>query len=192
MSTQAYYHRLRRIYDLYLFKYHEALGPAAFDTPDKITAQNDFTMLTQIFHDANHGIGSRRDWARRIATRDHHWEVFGTGVNADGYDHDRFAAVVKHLEQGYGSVFLIDIPDPIGIHKLLVPGESGTRKADRLQLVSKDGMKRPLTEESQILRTIPNSFRSLRIFADVPRTQPDLRKELKESARRIWQQEGGH
>src|SRR5262249_8998181 len=55
MSTQVYYHRIRRIYDYYLCQYFAEKGRAMFDTPRKILDQTDIQAMATILRDAEKG-----------------------------------------------------------------------------------------------------------------------------------------
>lgn len=192
MNTQVYYHRLRRIYDIYLLRYFEALGDEAPTTPDQVMAQNDVTMMARILEDAERGEGDRQKWARRITERDHHCVVHETGVGVDavGLRHSR--DVLSALRQRYPDhEFLMDKASA-SIHKLLVPGDHDEEGLVALSLVGRDGLTRLVGEESQVLRHIPKQFQCVRIFANVPRGQKDLRREMQELSARVWRDRGGH
>lgn len=45
MNTQVYYHRLRRIYDIYLERYFRSLDKAEFESAEKILSWNDIKAL---------------------------------------------------------------------------------------------------------------------------------------------------
>jgi uncharacterized protein len=192
MNTQVYYHRLRRIYDLYLLKYFAALGDEAPTTPDQVIAHNDVTMMARIFQDAVEGEGERQKWARRITERNHHCVVHETGVDADAMGSRRSRDVLSALQQRYPDCeFLMDKASAT-IHKLLVPGDYDDDELVALYLVGRDGLTRLVGEESQILRYIPRRFQCVRIFADVPRQKEDLRREMQELSARVWRDRGGH
>jgi hypothetical protein len=191
MNTQVYFHRLRRLYDEYLIRYHRALGAEALDTPEKVIANNDVTMMAKILEDADKGETDRRKWARRIRDRDHHWLVHETGDNADAMDLRRSKEVLSFLEKSYPDrEFLPDIVSE-AIHKLLVPGDPDETDRVALTLVGRDGSTRQVGEESQVLRFLPRKFQSARIFADLSREQEDLRKEIRSQAAQEWGKRGG-
>lgn len=193
MSTQVYYHRLRRIYDLYLIRYHQSLGPHAFDTVEKIVGANDITMLAQMMECVSaHADGEPASWARRIIQRDHHKEVFAPGIRVvGGHDLKVAAKVFDAVQARYDDVeFLLDAPKkPVRIHKLLMPSdETGAGGVDLL-LVSTTGERRPVATSSQILSTIPKTFRPIAIFGNVE--SRNLRKEIWQYAAAEWIAAGG-
>jgi uncharacterized protein len=192
MNTQVYYHRLRRIYDLYLIRYHEALGADAPDTPAKVLAHSDTTMMAQIFQDAARGEGDRGKWAQRICNRSHHRVAHETGANATAMDLRRSEDVLEALRRRYPDREFIPDVARARIHKLLVPEDEDERDRVTLTLVSSDGMTRQVGEESQILRRTPRWYQCARIFVDVTREQTALRDEIRAAATREWRDRGGH
>jgi hypothetical protein len=191
MSTQVYYHRLRRIYDLYLHRYFEALGDEAPNTVEKIISHNDVTMMAKIMADAEAGEGDRRKWARRICRREHHRVVHETGVNADAMDIGWSLEVLSALQERYpDQEFLWDNAQG-RIHKLLVPGDPSDVGQERLSLVGGSRRTRQMGHESQVLHHLPRQFQCARIFCDLTRERPDLLEEIKEFAARQWHERGG-
>jgi HD superfamily phosphohydrolase len=191
MNTQVYYHRLRRVYDAYLINYHQALGPTEFDTPEKIIAQNDMTMLARIMVDAKSDEKPGSRWAKRIAQRRHHKVVFEPGIHiVGGHDLTLVPKVLKDLQDTYdGTDFFVDAPKkPIRIHKLLMPNEEADAGVD-MMLVSAAGDRKPIVRASQIFSTIPKSFRQIRIFGDVD--SKGKRKEMSQFAAAKWAAYGG-
>jgi hypothetical protein len=140
MNTQVYYHRLRRIYDLYLVKYHEALGDDLPNTPEKVLSQNDITMTAMILSDAEGADGERQKWAKRVADRTHHRTVHDTGVSADADGIRRSQHLLGLLQAQYAGVeFLSDIAEG-SIHKLFKRGDAKDTGLVRLALI--DGNRR--------------------------------------------------
>ena len=186
MSTQVYYHRLRRLYDLYLTRYHTALGADAFDTAKKVMAENDVTMLARIIRDAA-GDSEAGKWARRIRDRNHHRVIHETGVDVDVFGVKRAEQVYQDLQERFDGVeFLFDAPKPVTIHGLLRPGDPEGAVGVELTLVDDGGGSRQVTQESQILRTIPRTFQAARIFADVDLAHDAKRREMEGFARERW------
>jgi HD superfamily phosphohydrolase len=99
MNTQVYYHRVRRIYDYYLLKYHEELAADEPFTETSILANNDVTLLNRIMMDAaDPDLGARCKWAKLIADRSHHRVIYDTSVNANADDIRRAKRTIKLLE----------------------------------------------------------------------------------------------
>jgi uncharacterized protein len=192
MNTQVYYHRLRRIYDLYLNNYHLSLDDELPDTPEKILAQNDITMLSQIFLDAEKASGKRKEWARRIKERDHHRKIFETGVNVDDIGLDHFKTLLTAVQNQFADIQMLQDTCEVSIHKILVPGDRKAKGANKLFLKISQAEIRQLSEQSQIISTIPKEFAQARIFADL-KTHPDsLRKEIEHFAHTKWRTLGGN
>jgi len=191
MNTQVYYHRLRRVYDTYLVRYHEALGPTMFDSADKIISQNDSTMLSRIMTDATQDGRPECAWAKRIVNRDHHKLVFEPGIHVVG-GHDLTVAqkVLSAVKAKYSDVdFFADIPTkPIRIHKLLMPTDEESGGVD-MMLVSASGDRRPIVRSSQVFSTLPKSFRQIRVFGNVE--SKSARREMWRFAADRWVAEGG-
>lgn len=189
MSTQVYYHRLRRIYDYYLVQYHKALGKDVFDSSAKIIAENDVTMLNRIMADAKKA-EPQSTWAKRIVSRNHHKVVFEPSIRTGAGHELRIAKTVfTAVKEHYGGVdFVEDISSkPISIHKLLTAqDEIGTD----LMLVANTGELSAIANASQVFSTLPKSFRQIRLFADVE--DKAKRKEIANFARTKWIAEGGN
>lgn len=186
MNTQVYYHHLRRLYDQYLEKYHQAVEAEVPFTPEGILANNDVTMMAQIMHDAEAGAGERHKWAKRIAERTHHRVVYDTGVNAKAEDLRRARKLLPWLQGQYpGCEFLADEAN-INIHKLLTPDDQEDTGLVRLPLVGMSGPERYVGFVSQVLSKIPRKSYCARIFVDLPRDEQARLQEIK-TAIRGWQ-----
>ena len=191
MNTQVYYHRLRRLFDLYLRRYIEALGAEFFGTPERILRMTDPLMLAQIEEDATSGESERAKWARRIRNRNFHRQVFFTGDHADTLSAKWAIQLHKDLEANFEDVeFLLDKPEkPVTIHKFAKSGELD-EGAPILYVIRSNGAV-AVTTESRILQEIPKEFLGVRIFADVPGGPSNRRTEIEEYARKRWRELGG-
>jgi len=184
MNTQVYYHRLRRIYDLYLREYFKARGGADFDTPEKVLSHNDITAMADIIRDADRPNLPQHYWAKRIRDRVHHREVFVTDEDVGEVELKRVKRAFEQVRQEYPNVDMrFDIADAT-THKLLLPTDK--ERADRVEfyVLDKDGDSTLLVERSPILRSIPRWFKIVRFFADVPTADSSLRNEIAEKCRR--------
>jgi HD superfamily phosphohydrolase len=168
MSTQVYYHRLRRIYDYYLRRYFEAKGAEMFDTPQKVLAQNDMTVLAEVFRDADAG-GPAAEWAARIRDRNHHRVVFETGADATAFDVRRAEEMLARLRERFPDLDFHWDHARASIHALLLPGETDTDGLVLLPLVDGSGRPSFVGERSLVLRHVPRRFQVARIFCDVGR-----------------------
>lgn len=192
MNTQVYYHRLRRIYDLYLENYHKALGAEIPDNPAWILSNNDITMTARIFADANGEDGEKKKWASRIANREHHKKVFETGVNLNASGLGYFKTLVGRVKAKFGDVDFLEDTCNAAIHKILTPDDHSSEGLVRLSLkISKDVF-REIGDVSQIFQKIPRRFQQARIFADLKGKPITLKNEIETYASTEWRNLGGN
>lgn len=192
MNTQVYYHRLRRIYDLYLIEYHKSLGDEVLDTPEKVIAENDITMIGRIMGDARDAEDDRTKWAKRLCDRNHHRQVHETGVDASAEDVRRSQEIMAKARSKYsGLEFLGDVANG-RIHKLLTREDESDEGLIKMPLVGENKKPRHVGYESQVLSRIPREFQCSRIFADVSREQNDLRQDITEFLAKEWREGGGN
>jgi HD superfamily phosphohydrolase len=180
MNTQVYYHRLRRIYDLYLKEYFKAKGRADLDTPEKILRHNDLTKLTEIFQEADRQGESYQQWARRIRDRTHHRLVYETDEDAGAAEIRKVGVVFEKIKNDFAGVgFLLDRPEkPISIHKLLLPEDPVSQDFVPFMVIDTDGSGELLSTRSPILRKIPRWSQVARIFADLGQDKNALQREI--------------
>jgi HD superfamily phosphohydrolase len=178
MNTQVYYHRLRRIYDLYLKEYFRAKGNAEFDTPEKVLAHNDMTMMATIIGDADKVGESYQPWAERIRDRRHHRLVFESDEDVGTAELTKIRTAFGKIERDYPSIdFRWDIAD-VKTHKLLLPREKGEKDAVVFYVIDAGGGESLLSERSPIIQKIPRWFQVVRIFADLGRDQKTMQREI--------------
>jgi len=103
MNLQVYMHRLRRIYDHYFERYFGCVAQDTPITPEVILSNNDTTMLTQIFKDADDAKGKRGDIARRIRDRKHHRGVYETGATASHYEKRIVESLLSSIRAKYSA-----------------------------------------------------------------------------------------
>jgi HD superfamily phosphohydrolase len=178
MNTQVYYHRLRRIYDLYLKEYFRAKGNADFDTPEKILGHNDMTMVTEIIRDADRAGEPFQPWAQRIRDRCHHRLVYESDEDAGAAEIKKVRGVFDKIKGAYPELdFRWDLAD-VAIHKLLLPEDKEEKGYVPFSMIDTDGTADLLGRRSPILRKIPRWFQVARIFADLGREQRSLQNEI--------------
>lgn len=183
MSTQVYYHRLRRIYDYYLKEYFLSLDKADFDTPEKVLQWNDIKAMNQLFAAAGDTSMAGHEWADRIVNRRHHRDVFSLD-EGDGPQAVKTAKKVSTaIREEFDDVgFLDDFPDkPTPIHKIARDDDRDSQLID-FPLLDR-GRRSSLGERSQILKTLPATFRIGYIFAEVDDTRK--RREISERCRTL-------
>jgi HD superfamily phosphohydrolase len=190
MNTQVYYHRLRRIYDLYLREYFRAKGENFLDTPEKVLQHNDVTMLAMILQDADRE-GPARHWAERIRDRRHHREVFKTSEAADAMDLHRAREVLADLLGEYPKLDFRWDHAEASIHKLLIPGDRDETNLVRFPVVGPGASGSLVGEKSHILQHVPRQFQVGRIFCDLSREQKELQRTISERAHHLYRQKGG-
>jgi len=168
MSTQVYYHRLRRVYDHYLERYFESLDSTDFDSAEKILAWNDVKASAQMFRDAEDTTAAGHRWARRIVYRQHHKDVFSIDENAGMTSVKKAIKVGKQIKKEFDSIdFVIDIPErPFSIHKI-ARDQEGDDNLDDFPMIDRD-KRTSLGERSQIIKNLSKTFRVGYIFADAP------------------------
>jgi len=182
MSTQVYYHRLRRIYDLYLKRYFSSLESTEFDTPEKVLAWNDVRAVNQLMADAEDSGRPGHDWAVRIINRDHHRDVYSLEKD-DGIQSVRHAKTIsQRVQEEFSDVaFLEDLPDkPMSIHKIASHSDHDEKLID-FPLMDR-GRRTSLGDKSQILNDLSTKFRVGYIFADA---DDNSRKTIVERCRTI-------
>ncbi|MFN9917160.1 MAG: hypothetical protein ACK53L_31515, partial [Pirellulaceae bacterium] len=106
-------------------------------------------------------------WAQRIVRRQHHRYVFSLN-EGDGPSAVRVAKrVFEQIKSDFEDVdFVADLPDePISIHKIARDDDREAKLID-FPLIE-NGRKASLGERSQILKSLPLTFRVGYIFADV-------------------------
>lgn len=178
MNTQVYYHRLRRIYDLYLREYFKAKGRADFDTPDRILRHNDMTMIAAVIRDADRTGEPFQPWAERIRDRRHHRLVYESDEDAGAIEIIKVGKVFERIKGDYPDIdFRWDLAD-VSIHKLLLPEDKEPRDYVQFSVIDTDGTADLLGQRSPVLRKTPRWFKVARIFADLGRDQKSVQREI--------------
>lgn len=139
MNTQVYYHRLRRIYDLYLLEYFKARGGADFDTAEMILTHTDVTAMAEIIRDADRPDLPQHTWAKRIRDRVHHREVFATDEDVGAVELARLQKTFARLQAEYPDIdFRLDVAD-VTTHKLLLTADQERANRVEFYVLDKDG-----------------------------------------------------
>ena len=188
MFTQVYFHKTRRIFDIYLSRYLKAWYKKQYENLLDVMKHDDVTVMGEIIQDAQgkSGKGARQDYSRRILERGHHHVVYETGSHADASDVRVAIEVDKRLRQKYTDIdFILDLDARGAVHKFYVKGDE--KLGDEFPIYDTVSQRYSrLSEESSILEKIPRSFHVIRIYADVAKS--DLR-EYREQATQIEQEE---
>jgi HD superfamily phosphohydrolase len=178
MNTQVYYHRLRRIYDLYLKEYFKTKGNSDFDSSEKILSHNDMTMITEIIRDADKVGASFQPWAQRIRDRRHHRLVYESDEDAGAVEIKRVRSVLDKIKDDYPMIDFQWDRANVSIHKLLLPEDQEENGTVPFSMIDTDGTSDLLGRRSPILRKIPRWFQVARIFADLGPEQKSLQQEI--------------
>lgn len=169
MSTQVYFHKIRRIYDHYLGEYCRLWGSENYTSLDDVLEHDDLSVTIDIRRDARSD-GPRRPWAERIVLRRHHRVVHQTGDSADRQDLQRAKQMLTELRQRFDDCdFYLD-DSPLSIYKLWIPGDQNEPQVEDLYIREPNGNFKLLTRDSAIISKIPRRVRTVRIFADGERT----------------------
>jgi len=182
MFTQVYYHKTRRIYDIYLSEYLKAWYSNQYENLLGVLEQDDLTLMAAMRDDAKSSEADlvRQKWARRILNRQHHRVVFETTDHAQP-DEERVAVRLKNtLIRQYPNVdFIIDLDARGTVHKFYVQGEDEEMGEEFPIYDSVSGTTSRLSVESRIFKKVPKRFRVIRIYGDVPK---DAVREYREFA----------
>lgn len=185
MNTQVYYHRLRRIYDLYLERYFAELDQRLFDNSQKILNLNDFQATVDLMKAAVDEDAAGHEWARRIVERRHHRDVFALDEREGALAVKKVANVLKTIREEFPNVdFLEDLPEKtVSIHKIQCPSDQGNDRID-FPLVDR-GKRSSLGARSQLLEKLPGEFRIGYLFADV--SDREQKDRIANRCREIYQ-----
>ncbi|MCA9111817.1 MAG: HD domain-containing protein [Planctomycetaceae bacterium] len=185
MNTQVYYHRLRRIYDLYLENYFRELDPQKFDSNEKVLALNDIRATVDLMDAALDDSIPGHRWASRIVHRNHHRDVFALDEREGSLAVKKIAKVLKSIGEEFSDIdFLDDLPEKtVSIHKIACPTD---QRDDRIDFPLIDRGKRfSLGERSQLLEKLPGEFRIGYIFADI--SDREMKEKIANRCREIYQ-----
>ena len=188
MFTQVYYHKTRRIFDIYLRRYLKAWYQDQYEDLLGVMDQDDVTVMNDIIQDAKAQVddGDRQKYARRIRERKHHHVVYETDNNADAKEMRIAVGIETKLRQKHTDVdFILDRDARGALHKFYVEGDE--KMGDEFPIYDTiSGRYSRLSEESRIFEKVPRTFHVIRIYADVPK---DRLIELRKETTQIEQQE---
>lgn len=183
MFTQVYFHKTRRIFDIYLRRYLQAWYQGQYEELLGVMDQDDVTVMNDIIQDAKAPIaeGDRQKYARQIRERKHHHVIYETDNNADAKEMRIALGIERKLRQKHTDVdFILDRDAQSALHKFYVEGDE--KMGDEFPIHDTiSGRYSGLSEESRIFEKVPRTFHVIRIYADVPRDRLiELRKETTE------------
>lgn len=181
MFTQVYGHRTRRIYDIYLVEF---LRQQEFDFNPlcKVCEHDDISTIVRLRQTAQkekeEGIIGV---ATRLLSRHHHSVIFETSDFADIRDKQQASSIFERLKEKYPQFEFIIDPDGCGgnIHKFYVDGDE--EEGVYFYVITADGRKSLISDESRIIGKIHKKFRAIRIYTNQKDTHviQDLKKEVR-------------
>lgn len=184
MFAQVYFHKVRRIYDLYLIEYMRfwARGKFSKSLLDAVR-YDDQDVHAVLRRDSQKGSGRRKDLASRILNRKHHRIVFETGDSAAAADKRDISILKERLEKRFGnSEFVLDTDANGTIHKFHVEGDEDL--GEEFRVLSRYGA-RPLTKESTVIAKLPRKFAVYRVYSEG--SQQELKRH-RDFANNTWQE----
>ena len=109
-ESQVYYHRLRRIYDLYLKEHFKARERRLRHAPEKALGHNDMTMITEIIRDADRSGAPFQPWAERIRNRRHHRLVYESDEDTGAIFLQKVGVAFQKIKTEYPEIdFQLDV-----------------------------------------------------------------------------------
>jgi len=184
MFAQVYFHKVRRIYDIYLMEYmrYWAHGRFSKSLLDAVR-YDDQDVHAALRRDSEKGSKRRKTLASRILNRKHHRVVFETGDCAEAADKRDIGILKERLEQRFAnSEFVLDTDAKGTIHKFHVAGDE--ELGEEFKVLSRYGA-RPLTKESTVIAKLPRKFAVYRVYSEG--TQPELTAS-RDFAKTTWQE----
>lgn len=180
MFTQVYFHKTRRIYDIYLSRYLKAWYVNQYENLLGVLNHDDVTMMNEILQDAERaGSGDRENYAKRILERKHHHVIYETDNNADARDVRLAKEIEKKLRRQHPTTdFILDTEARGTVHKFHIRGDE--KLGDEFPIYDTvSGHCSQLSEESSIFEKIPRSFHVVRLYAEISKN--DLQSFRKEA-----------
>ena len=159
--TQVYFHRTRRIYDVYLKKYLLDAG-FTFENFRDVTRYDDTDIMADLKKNKGNSI-----WAHRICERSNHSVVFETD-NFAVRSQERKAQKIKDgiAEQYPGKEFIIDLNAKGKIHGFQLQKTGDEGKEFYVSASLHKAPEKLITEESQVLNNLQKQFHVIRIYCD--------------------------
>ncbi|MFI5056993.1 MAG: HD domain-containing protein [Candidatus Acidiferrales bacterium] len=184
MFAQVYYHKVRRIYDIYLAKYMRHWAKNKFShNLLAVSKYDDQHVHDSLLRDFRNGNGEKREMAHRILGRKHHKVVFETGDFAEPPDKRDIATLCAELQSRYlKALFILDLEARGTIHKFYVPGDE--ELGEEFKVISRFSQ-RPLAKESSVIAKLPKRFAVYRIYSEGTEVKLDRYREF---SKKRWQE----
>lgn len=169
MFTQVYYHRTRRIYDIYLQNYLKS-WVNKFKDFSNITKDNldDLVLIQDMKKAAINEKHKYHQYAYRICNRKHHSMVFQTSDFTNADVRIKAEGIFENLSNKYLKYdFIIDNPSKgTKIHEFFVEDRDDGDEVGQKLYVMRNKRSFLLTKESHIIREMPKRFHAVRIYVD--------------------------
>ena len=183
MFTQVYFHKTRRIFDIYLRRYLQAWYQGQYKDLLGVMDEDDVTVMDDIIQDAKADVhdGDRHNYARKIRERKHHHVIYETDSNADAKEMRIAVRIETKLREKHKDVdFILDRDARGALHKFYVEGDE--EMGDEFPIYDTISRRYSrLSEESRIFEKVPRTFHVIRIYADVAEDRLiELRNETTE------------
>ncbi len=180
--TQVYYHRTRRIYDIYLQKYLTEMGMKYADYRDVIK-YDDADIMTKLRENKE-----RNRWAKRICERDNHSVIFETNNFATRSMERKAKKIESDIAEQYPhNHFIVDYEAKHKIHGFQLQKPSDEGKVFYVVVSSQNNYTKEITEESWVLNNLEKKFHVIRIYCD--EQNEDKLNKIKAKVREIDKEE---
>lgn len=183
MFAQVYFHRVRRIFDLYLAQYMKVWAKTTLKHLMDVIRYDDQDLHAKLLADSGKMKADQGKLASRIINRKHHRAIFETGDCAEAADKRDIGNLFEQLKGKFPSGdFILDMGASGTIHKFYVPGDE--ELGEEFSVLSPYGP-RPLTKESIVIAKLPKRFAVYRVYSE---GNPTNLSRYKIFARRAWQE----
>lgn len=164
MFAQVYFHRVRRIFDLYLARYMAVWSKTRFKHLMDVIRYDDQDLHAKLLADSDKARGEQGRLASRIVNRKHHRAIFETGDCAEAADKRDISNLCEQLQRKFPSgEFILDTEANGTIHKFYVAGDE--ELGEEFSVLSPYGS-RPLTKESIVIAKLPKRFAVYRVYSE--------------------------
>ena len=186
MFTQVYFHKVRRIYDIYLSKYMKSWSRNKFAANLlNVSIYTDDDVHRSMVSDFQNRQSRRNQVASQILRRKHHKLVFETSERADARDKRDIVTLYDELKDRFKKGdFELDTRAEGTIHRFYVRGDE--EEGDEFKVFTKySSVPVSLTRESSIVESLPKRFAVYRVYANA---RPDTLAKYRKFAEQNWQQ----
>jgi len=165
MYAQVYFHKVRRIYDIYLKKYMAYWAGSKFSKNLlNVTHYTDEDVHASLSSNSRARNGEIRELACRILNRKHHRVIFETGDFAEPPDKRDIGTLRDELSVRFeGAEFILDTEAKGTIHKFYASGDE--ELGEEFKVISRY-FQRSISKESSVIARLPKTFAVYRIYCE--------------------------